>query len=102
MRTPRAERLRARGESLGATRARPHFPRTSARPIFSAYRDRILVLETQLNPLGVLWAGLGLSGFYIALIWINSLLGIFLTPLFLIPVTWFVGGKKKEPAPPRA
>jgi len=58
-------------------------------------------LETH-GPLGIIWAGLGLSGFYIALIWINTLLGVFLTPLFLIPLTWFVGGKKEEPAPPRA
>lgn len=56
-------------------------------------------METH-GPLGIIWAGLGLSGFYIALIWINTLLGVFLTPLFLIPVTWFVGGKK-EPEPPR-
>jgi hypothetical protein len=54
------------------------------------------------GPLGILWAGLGLSGFYIALIWINTLLGVFLTPLFLIPVTWFVGEKKSEPERPRA
>ncbi len=48
------------------------------------------------GPLGVIWAGAGLTAFYIALIWINSLLGLFLTPLFLIPVTWFVGGKNKR------
>jgi len=40
------------------------------------------------GPLGTLIAGLGMGAFYIALIWINSLLGIFLTPLFLIPLTW--------------
>ena len=62
---------------------------------------RIRLLETH-GPLGILWAGLGLSGFYIALIWINSLLGMFLTPLFLIPVTWFVGGKKREPEQSRS
>jgi hypothetical protein len=38
--------------------------------------------------LGTLWAGSGLIAFYIALIWLNSLLGLFLTPLFLIPLTW--------------
>jgi len=38
--------------------------------------------------LGTLWVGLGLGAFYIALIWVNTLLGIFLTPLFLIPLTW--------------
>ena len=29
-----------------------------------------------------------MGSFYAALIWINMLLGIFLTPLFLIPLTW--------------
>ncbi len=54
-------------------------------------------LETQ-GPLGTLWVGLGLSAFYVALIWLNVLLGAFLTPLFLIPVTWFVGGKRRRRA----
>ena len=40
------------------------------------------------GPLGTLLAGLGLSAFYMALIWINVLLGTFLTPLFLVPLTW--------------
>ena len=40
------------------------------------------------GPLGTLIAGLGMGAFYSALIWINMLLGIFLTPLFLIPMTW--------------
>lgn len=40
------------------------------------------------GPLGTLWAGLAMGAFYMALIWINSLLGAFLTPLFLIPLTW--------------
>lgn len=40
------------------------------------------------GPLGTLVAGLGMGAFYVALIWINSLLGMFLTPLFLIPLTW--------------
>jgi len=31
-----------------------------------------------------------LIGFYLALIWLNTLLGIFLTPLFLIPGTWLM------------
>ena len=44
-------------------------------------------LETH-GPLGTLIAGLGLGAFYIALIWINSLLGFFTTPLFIIPLTW--------------
>jgi hypothetical protein len=44
-------------------------------------------VETQ-GPLAVIWVAAGLIAFYVALIWINSLLGLFLTPLFLIPLTW--------------
>ena len=40
------------------------------------------------GPLADLWASLGLIAFYIALVWINALLGVFLTPLFILPVTW--------------
>jgi len=42
------------------------------------------------GPLGVIWVGFGLGAFYLALIWINVLLGNFLTPLFLIPLTWLM------------
>lgn len=55
-------------------------------------------METH-GPLGVLWVGVGLICFYIALIWLNSLLGVFLTPLFLIPATWLqdkMGRKRRE------
>jgi hypothetical protein len=44
-------------------------------------------LETH-GPLGTLWVGLALGCFYVALIWLNTLLGFFLTPLFIIPATW--------------
>ncbi len=44
-------------------------------------------METH-GPLGTLWVGIGLGLFYIALIWLNTLLGFFLTPLFIIPATW--------------
>lgn len=50
------------------------------------------------GPLGTLIAGLGMGSFYLALIWINTLLGMFLTPLFLIPLTWLqdaVAARKK-------
>ena len=40
------------------------------------------------GPFGTLLVGLGLGAFYTALIWINMLLGVFLTPLFMIPLTW--------------
>jgi hypothetical protein len=40
------------------------------------------------GPLGTLFVGLGLGAFYTALIWINVLLGFFVTPLFIVPLTW--------------
>jgi len=46
-------------------------------------------METH-GPLGTLWVYLGLIGFYLARIWLNTLLGVFLTPLFLIPGTWLM------------
>ena len=54
-------------------------------------------METQ-GPLAVIWVAAGLIGFYIALIWINSLLGLFLTPLFIIPLTWLQDKMKKRKA----
>lgn len=50
------------------------------------------------GPLGLLWVSLGLIGFYIGLIWINSLLGMFLTPLFVIPQTWLMEFIKRRRA----
>lgn len=40
-------------------------------------------METH-GPLGVIWVSLGLGAFYLALIWINSLLGLVITPLFVL------------------
>ncbi len=57
-------------------------------------------METN-GPLGVIWVGLGLSAFYIALIWINTLLAVFLTPLFLIPLSRLRRRKRQEPVEPR-
>ena len=54
-------------------------------------------METQ-GPLAVIWVAVGLIGFYLALIWINSLLGLFLTPLFLIPLTWLQDRMKERRA----
>ncbi|MEO5902457.1 MAG: hypothetical protein ABIQ55_00420 [Gemmatimonadaceae bacterium] len=54
-------------------------------------------METH-GPLGTLWVSLGLIGFYLALIWLNTLLGIFLTPLFLIPQTWLMDYLKERKA----
>jgi hypothetical protein len=50
------------------------------------------------GPLAVIWVAAGLIAFYIALIWINSLLGLFLTPLFIIPLTWLQDKMKKRKA----
>jgi hypothetical protein len=52
-------------------------------------------LETH-GPLGTLWVSFGLIAFYIALIWLNSLLGFFLTPLFAIPGTWLLDWVKRR------
>jgi predicted Na+-dependent transporter len=37
-----------------------------------------------------------LGAFYIALIWINSLLGVFLTPLFILPLSWLKRRSRAE------
>lgn len=52
-------------------------------------------METH-GPLGTLWVSLGLIGFYLALIWLNTLLGLFLTPLFIIPQTWLMDYLKQR------
>jgi hypothetical protein len=54
-----------------------------------------VAVESQ-GPLAILWVGIGLCCFYIALIWLNSLLGFFLTPLFIIPATWLMDWKKRR------
>jgi hypothetical protein len=53
-------------------------------------------METH-GPLGTLWVGLGLGAFYIALVWINTLLGIFTGPLFMVPMTWLLDRVKRQP-----
>jgi hypothetical protein len=56
------------------------------------------------GPLGILWVSLGLGCFYIALVWLNTLLGFFLTPLFMIPATWVTDQMEalRKPAKPAA
>ena len=55
-------------------------------------------METH-GPLGTLWVSIGLISFYIALIWLNSLLGMFLTPLLTgIPLSWLVDWLKRRKA----
>ena len=53
---------------------------------------------------GTLWAALGMTAYYLALVWINTLLGLFLTPLFLIPMTWLQDRflAKRQPAVARS
>jgi integral membrane sensor domain MASE1 len=73
------------------------------RTIFSAPHPLSRRTETRLEthgPLGTLWVGLGLCAFYIALVWINTLLGFVLTPLFIVPATWLMD-KVKGKAPVR-
>lgn len=48
------------------------------------------------GPLGTLWVGLGLGCFYIALIWLNTLLGFVLTPLFGLPLTWLRRSREEK------
>jgi hypothetical protein len=55
---------------------------TSARP--SPRRTTVEFHGT----LGTIWASLGMTAYYMALTWINILLGLFLSPLFVIPMTW--------------
>ncbi|NUQ20474.1 MAG: hypothetical protein HOQ09_05880 [Gemmatimonadaceae bacterium] len=52
-------------------------------------------METH-GPLGTIWVGIGLIAFYIALTWVNLLLGHFLTPLFIIPLTWVMDAFKRR------
>jgi len=35
-----------------------------------------------------------MTAYFMALIWINLLLGLFLSPLFMIPITWLQDRKK--------
>lgn len=53
------------------------------------------------GPLGTLWMGLGLGAYYTALIWINTLLATFLTPLFIVPLTWAMDLRQRRRAPAR-
>lgn len=50
------------------------------------------------GPLETLIAGLGMGAYYVGLTWINMLLGIMLTPFFIIPLTWVQDAlaKKKQ------
>ncbi len=82
--------------------ARAHEPcplplRAAPNALFPAITDLEFDVETH-GPLGTLWVSFGLIAFYIALIWLNTLLGVFLTPLFLIPGTWLMDKVKDRKA----
>jgi len=51
------------------------------------------------GPLGTIWVSLGLCAFYVALIWINSLLGLMITPLFTLlgNSVWSMVRRKRLP-----
>ncbi len=46
---------------------------------------------------GTLWAALGMSAYFMALTWINILLGLILSPLFLIPMSWLKSRQGGQP-----
>ena len=50
------------------------------------------------GPLGTLIAGLGMGAYYVGLTWINVLLGVMLTPFFIIPLTWVQDALAKRTA----
>ncbi len=53
-------------------------------------------LETH-GPLGTLWVSLGLIAFYIALVWLNTALALFLTPLLTaVPLSWALDWRKRR------
>ena len=58
-------------------------------------------METH-GPLGTIWVSLGLCAFYIALIWINSLLGLMITPLFTLLGNSVLGMVRRKRVPPAA
>src|SRR5436305_6037191 len=82
----------------------PSTARSTSAPSTSTHAMILLIylftgefrLETH-GPLGTLWVSLGLIAFYIALIWLNTLLGLFLTPLLTgIPMTWLIDWRKRR------
>ncbi len=51
---------------------------------------------------GTIWASLGMTAYYMAITWINLLLGMFLSPLFMIPITWVQDAISKKSATARS
>jgi hypothetical protein len=50
------------------------------------------------GPLGTLIAGLGMGGYYVGLVWINMLLGLVLTPFFIMPLSWIQDARNRKKA----
>lgn len=50
------------------------------------------------GPLGTLIAGLGMGAYYVGLTWINMLLGLMLTPFFIMPLAWVQDARKRKKA----
>ena len=48
------------------------------------------------GPLGTLWVGVGIGCYFIALAWVNAVLGGLLTPLFIMPITKVLDKMKKK------
>jgi hypothetical protein len=42
------------------------------------------------GPFAILYVGIALCAFYAALVWLNTLLPMFLQPLLVIPFTWII------------
>lgn len=80
----------ARTGAPGLERAsRLHYLEATISRFSGAFR-----LQTH-GPLGTLWVGIALGCFYVALIWLNSLLGMVLTPLFIMPLTRLMDRRNK-------
>ncbi len=54
------------------------------------------------GPLGTLIAGLGMGAYYVGLAWINMLLGMVLTPFFIMPLAWVQDARKRKQAAKQA
>ncbi len=52
-------------------------------------------METH-GPLGTLWVSLGLIAFYIAITWLQVVLGLLAGPLFIVPATWLLDWRKRR------
>lgn len=48
------------------------------------------------STLGTIWATLGMTGYWMGLLWLNILLSNFLTPLLIIPFTWIQDAVRKR------